>query len=91
MTLHGVLLLLVCLCAVWTASLCQGLMYPIFQTMVVQERIGGIETNKGYEELCAAGKLAEVMLLQQMWKDMQQRSEGLAQQDEGDGHSFFQI
>ena len=41
-------------------------MYPIVQTMVVQERIGEIETHEEYEECRAASKSAKTMLLQQM-------------------------
>ena len=63
---HCVSLLISRLGLHWAASSCQELMYPIVQTMVVQERIGDIATHEEYEECRAASKTAETMLLQQM-------------------------
>ncbi len=41
-------------------------MYPIVQTMVVQEAIREIESHEEYEELRAANKSSQAMLLRQM-------------------------
>jgi hypothetical protein len=50
----------------WTAASCRELVYPIVQTMVVLEEIGGIASHEEYEELRAANKASEGTLLQRM-------------------------
>lgn len=50
----------------WTAASSRCAVLPIFQTMVVDGSIGGIETHEEYEELRAASTKSEYTLLQQM-------------------------
>ncbi len=50
----------------WTSALCRELVYPIVQTMVVLEEIGGISSHEEYEEFSAANKASEGTLLQRM-------------------------
>jgi hypothetical protein len=50
----------------WTSASCRELVYPIVQTMVVLEQLGGIAGHEEYEELRSANKACEGTLLQRM-------------------------
>ncbi len=49
----------------WTSASCRELVYPIVQTMVVLEEIGGIASHEEYEELYCY----YIILLQLVFKD----------------------